>query len=97
MMEEDLSIFFDDFAVDCSANGHTFKGIWSVPTRQESFEGPDVFTTARSLALPTEDAVLAGLVQGQTVTVGGEVYPVRHPPSRSGCGRITTLTLGAPT
>ena len=25
MMEEDLSIFFDDFAVDCSANGHDFK------------------------------------------------------------------------
>ncbi len=97
-MTEDLSIFFDQegFAVACSASGHTFSGHLSEPSRNESFDQSDVMVQDRVLVATTEDITLANLVQHSTVTVDGQTYPVRHPPRRSGCGRITTLYLGTP-
>jgi len=68
----------------------------SEPSRNESFDQSDVMVQDRVLVAPTEDITLANLVQGSTVTVDGRAYPVRHPPRRSGCGRITTLYLGTP-
>lgn len=98
MMTEDLSIFFDHagFAVACSAGGHSFSGILSEPSRNESFDQSDVMVQDRVLVAPTADISLANLVQGSTVTVAGQLYPVRHPPRRSGCGLISTLYLGTP-
>lgn len=95
MIDEDLTIFFED-GETCSHGGHNFKGHLNQPSRMESFDQADVMTRSRSFTAPAADVQTAGIQQFSDVSIESVTYPVIYPVSFSGCGRIATLQLGTP-
>ena len=96
MIDEDLAIFFEDGETCTFGTAPAFKGHLNQPSRMESFDQADVMVREHSFTAPAAAVDAAGIVQHSQIDIDGATYPVRHPVSYSGCGRIATLRLGKP-
>lgn len=96
MMDEDLSVFFDadEFAVECSNNGHDFMAMLNEPQGMESYDQADLIVSTRSITAPTVDIEAAAVVQGGNLMVDGTTYKVRFT-QRGGDAALTRVELGA--
>lgn len=73
-LNENLSIFFNDFGVSCTAGAVTALGILDMPTQFVS--GDMVLSTDYTLTARTAD--FGGLLYGDGITVAGVNYQVRE-------------------
>ena len=73
-LTEDLSIFFEDFGVSCTAGAITALGILDMPTQVVA--GDMVLSTDYTLTARFAD--FGGLVYGDPITVDGVNYQVRE-------------------
>lgn len=73
-MQEDLTLFLQDFGQSCTAGGVTALGILDMPSQIVS--GDMVLSTDYALTCRTAD--FGGLVYGDPITVGGVAYQVRE-------------------
>lgn len=87
-MLEDLSIFFDDFAVDATLNGSTVQAIVDTNSLVE-LDG--VLTQMPSAQLSTAQS--ASAVPGQTFVASAVNYVVRQVLREPPDGAITRLVL----
>lgn len=74
MIQEDLTLFLQDFGVSCTAGAVTALGILDMPSQIIS-DGM-VLTTDYTLTARTAD--FGGLIYGDAITVGGVAYQVRE-------------------
>lgn len=74
MIQEDLSLFLQDFGVSCTAGGVTAMGILDMPS--QIISGDMVLSTDYTLTCRTAD--FGGLLYGDGITVGGVHYQVRE-------------------
>lgn len=88
MIQEDLSIFLQDFGVPCTAGAITAQGILDMPS-QVVADGM-VLTTDYKLTVRTAD--FGGLLYGDGITVDGINYQVREA-MKIDDGRFTELIL----
>ena len=87
-MQEDLSLFLQDFGVPCTAGAITAQGILDMPS-QVVADGM-VLTTDYKLTVRTAD--FGGLLYGDGITVDGINYQVREA-MKIDDGRLTELML----
>jgi hypothetical protein len=73
-LDEDLTIFFDDFAVRCTSGATTANGILDMPT--QVLAGDMVLSTDYTLTARAAD--FGGLLRGASITVDGTAYTVRE-------------------
>lgn len=104
-MNEDLSVFFAEYAVTCLANAYPFKAIENKGDQLTGFEEADQITNGHTITAPTVDFSAAGLLTtGAVVAVGvvivdgfvvdpGTDFKVRYP-LKGGDGALTRLQLG---
>ncbi len=90
-MNEDLSVFLNDFGVTCTAGAVTGLGILDMPG-QVIADGM-VITTDYSLLVRTAD--FGGLLYGDSITVNGTAYTVREA-RKLDDGVFSELLLQAP-
>lgn len=76
MFEEDLSAFFDDFAVEFSWQGQTAKGILDQAT--SVVQGQVLSVNSKQLTLHKPHNVLPGIAVRDTLTINGRHYVVRR-------------------
>ena len=93
MMDEDLSVFFDDvggFAVPAVWGTHTAAVILSAPS-DDIFGG-----AAQGMDYTAELAAsdLPGITRDDVLTINGDTYHLREVPRLIGDGKIKRLTLG---
>lgn len=74
MFTEDLTFFFNDFGVTCTAGAVTAKGILDMPS--QIVANGMVLTTDYRLAVRTSD--FGSLRFGDFITVNGTMYSVRE-------------------
>jgi hypothetical protein len=90
-VNEDLSVFLNDFGVTCTAGAVTGLGILDMPG-QVIADGM-VITTDYSLLVRTAD--FGGLLYGDSITVNGTAYTVREA-RKLDDGVFSELLLQAP-
>jgi hypothetical protein len=73
-LTEDLTIFFQDFGVSCTAGAVTALGILDMPA--QVLAGDMVLSTDYTLTARTAD--FGGLLYGDSITVNGTAYQVRE-------------------
>lgn len=74
MIQEDLTLFLQDFGVTCTSGAVTGLGILDMPT--QIISGDMVLSTDYTLTCRTAD--FGSLVYGDGITVGGINYQVRE-------------------
>jgi hypothetical protein len=83
MFVESLAPFFDEFAVSCTVNGASRRGIFDTPYRLGGIASAGMSALGPTLTLPTAD-VSADPV-GQAVVIGSTNYVVAaHEPDGTG-------------
>jgi riboflavin synthase alpha subunit len=73
-LTEDLSGFFNDFGVSCTAGAVTALGILDMPT--QVLAGDQVLSTYYTLTAKASD--FGSLLYGDSITVAGVAYTVRE-------------------
>ena len=73
-LTEDLSGFFNDFGVSCTAGAVTALGILDMPT--QVLAGDRVLSTDYTLTAKASD--FGSLLYGDSITVAGVAYTVRE-------------------
>jgi riboflavin synthase alpha subunit len=73
-LTEDLSGFFNDFGVSCTAGAVTALGILDMPT--QVLAGDQVLSTDYTLTAKASD--FGSLLYGDSITVAGVAYTVRE-------------------
>lgn len=73
-MQEDLTLFLQDFGVTCTAGAVTGLGILDMPS--QVIAGEMVLTTDYTLTARAAD--FSGLKYGDAITVAGTAYQVRE-------------------
>ena len=88
--EDDLPIFFKDFAIDAEWNGKTIRAIFHNAYEAVTLFGSDI--ESKNPFVEVQDSDIEGIVPGDTITVGSVEYKVKDPPQPDGTG-ITILIL----
>jgi hypothetical protein len=73
-LTEDLSGFFNDFGVSCTAGAVTALGILDMPT--QVLAGDQMLSTDYTLTAKASD--FGSLLYGDSITVAGVAYTVRE-------------------
>lgn len=91
MFDEDLTVFFDEFAESATLNGKAVKVLYNVQ-RVEHNDGFSQFVgTAKTIVMPTASFETANAVQGSSVVFRSQNYVVSDFED-DGTG-VTTVTL----
>ena len=73
-LSEDLTVFLNDFGVNCTAGAITALGILDMPS--QILSGDMVLSTDYTLTARAAD--FGGLFYGDTINVAGQAYQVRE-------------------
>lgn len=92
MFDEDLSVFFDDFAVTFTWKGESAKGLLDQATFV--IDGQVLGVNSNALTLHKPHNVFPALAASDTVTIEGTDYRVRRV-ERTGDGAIDAVLLNA--
>jgi hypothetical protein len=89
MIAENLSVFFNEFAVDVTVSGgSTFKAVFDTP---DELVGQFGVSTEHKLTAKTSD--LASLTEGATVAIDGVNYAVRSLPRKIDDGALSSVQI----
>jgi hypothetical protein len=88
--EDDLPIFFKDFAIDAEWMGKTIEAIFHNAYEAVTLFGSDI--ESKNPFIEVQDSDIQGIASGDTVTIDSVDYKVMGPPQPDGTG-ITLLML----
>jgi hypothetical protein len=90
VIDSDLSHYFADHGLACTASGREFLGNLDAPDQAIAMGGTNMLSTMYELTIATSD--VQGLGAGSGLTVDGQAYTVRAVIAQDD-GRVSVLTL----